>query len=125
MGPDEFNACEVYYRTADGGEFKLLPIKALSVDEINFTQSEILKDLCIDKFPISMDFEVTKGQFDEFFEAIYALQRHEDMSKSMYCICEMAKRYLYLLKEKDQSSCVMNGQITIDEYIQSLKGEEQ
>ena len=125
MGPDEFNAREFYYRTDDGVEFKLLPIQPVSEEVLNVTQSEILDDLGFKEFPMSMDFDVTIGECDELFKAIYAMQLKEEISKSMYCICEMAKRYLYLLKEKDQSSCVMNGQITIDEYTQSLKGEQQ
>lgn len=102
MGEDKFNEKELYYQI-DGGEFKLLPIKPLTTSDIEIEQSKLDVDtrlLSIDKMDFNAVLE-TSAEMDEIFKSIVAIQQHFEMQNSLYIICEMAKRYLYLLKEKE------------------------
>ena len=103
MGPDEFNSTELYYRTKDVGEFKLLPIKALTEGQIEFTQSQLdVNNWLITHEEIDVNAAILYG--DELFKTIEAIQQKEELNNSLYIICEMAKRYLYLLKEKENNN---------------------
>lgn len=98
MGED-FNERELYYRLDNGGEIKLLPIKPLTLSEIQIEQ---------DKLPIPVgvdlsDKSISTASFnhcDEFTVAIENMIHNEMIGRELYIICEMAKRYLYLLKEQ-------------------------
>ena len=100
---ENFNARELYY-SINGGEFKLLPIKPLTELEIQIEQ---------DKLPVPVGVDLSWQSIctssicygDEFFTAIEAIEHNEMIGRELYIICEMAKRYIYLLnelqKEKD------------------------
>lgn len=110
MGENEFRG-DLYYRT-DDGEVKLLPIKPLTISEIEVEQSKLELNELILCHPEEFEVSATIESCDEVFKAIQSIITKYELNDNLYIICEMAKRYLYLVKE-------MNN---MDEY---KKGYEQ
>ena len=101
----DFNR-ELHYYFDDGGEIKLEPIKPMSIEEIETVQATLTPDdLVIKNFKdidYSVDLDITG--FDEITKAIMAIELEQQLQNNLYCICEMAKRYVYMLKEKDKAN---------------------
>lgn len=100
MGEDDFNKRELYYQI-DGGEFKLLPIKPLTISEIEMEQSKLDVNGWVKYADVGA--EAVINNVDPLFRIIESIHKHFEEQDNLYCICEMAKRYLYLLKEQDMS----------------------
>ena len=92
----DFNERELYYQI-DGGEFRLMPIKPLEIKDIEFVQSNLETSEWLKG--VDVDYETMITHCDELFKSIEAIERHYEEQNDLYCICEMAKRYLYLLKK--------------------------
>lgn len=101
MGED-FNKRELYYQI-DDGEVKLLPIKPLSADEIFIEQSKL--NLGGVAFPdLDVECSAVIENANDIFTFINSIQQKYDLDRNLYIICEMAKRYLYMLKEKQNNA---------------------
>ena len=94
----------IYYKTEDGRYIKMADIKPLSISEIQAKQDDIKT------IPISLDLSekslasaIIKNA-DEFMVAIEAMIRKEELDVDMYVICEMAKRYVYLMSLNDKEA---------------------
>ena len=101
---DKFNDTALYYRCADGGEFKLLPIKPITEAEISVTQYELLKGTDISLLSYDINESAIIENSDELFKAIMAMEQHYQDIKDLHIICEMAKRYIYWLKKQGEQN---------------------
>ena len=92
----------IYYKTKDGNYIKMADIKPLSISEIQIKQDDLHIIPCdLDLSEKSME-TVTFEHSDEFMVAIDEMIQQHLLDKDMYVICEMAKRYVYLMSLNDK-----------------------
>lgn len=105
MPTKDWDKLEFYYQTDTGKYIKLPPITSLSLEEINIRQEEIHSPLPIDITSlesITATIENADLFMDELADLQKSLIRQEIVDRELWTICEMAKRYIYLLKEKSK-----------------------
>lgn len=99
-----FDFENVYYKTKDGNYIKMADVKPLSITEIQSRQNDI------QTIPVSLDLSEKSlasaiiENADEFMMAIEAKIKKEELDVEMYVICEMAKRYVYLMSLNDKEA---------------------
>ena len=109
----DINEQTLYYRTEAGKEFKLLPIKPLSEEEIIKMQERLKAEVnCTSEtFGLNWDEEIICGAADDMFNALSAMVDKYHENQNLYAVCEMARRYLYMLTK--QNDRPIPGQISI------------